>query len=79
MMDASDIHPQRIKAKEVLISQKDEEFVFPIEDGTAKLSRRDYEFGTPRPYYVWPEALTKIGKAAQNREKQEMGKRETKA
>ena len=27
MMDASDIYPRRIKAKEVLISQKDEEFV----------------------------------------------------
>ena len=42
-LDASDIYPQRIKAKEVLISQKDDEFVFPVADGTAKLSGRDYE------------------------------------
>ena len=28
-LDASDVYPQRIKAKEVLISQKDDEFVFP--------------------------------------------------
>ena len=44
MMVASDSYPQRIKAKEVLISQKDDEFVFPFADGTAKLSGRDCEF-----------------------------------
>ena len=44
MMDASDIYPRRIKAKEVLISRKDDEVVFPFADGTAKLSGRDYEF-----------------------------------
>ena len=47
MMDASDIYPRSIKAKEVLISQKDDEFVFPTADGTAKLSGRDYEFRVP--------------------------------
>ena len=41
MMDASDIYPRRIKAKEVLISQKDGEIVFPFAGGTAKLSGRD--------------------------------------
>ena len=46
-LDASDIYPQRIKAKEVLISQKDDEFVFPVADGTAKLSGRDYELQAP--------------------------------
>ena len=44
---ASDIYPRRIKAKEVLISQKDDEFIFPIADGTAKLSGRDYKFRVP--------------------------------
>ena len=41
----------RINAKEVLISHKGEEFMFPIADGTTKLSGRDYEFreSTPRP------------------------------
>ena len=47
MMDASDIYFRRIKAKEVLIRQKDDEFVFPFADGTAKLSGRDYEFRVP--------------------------------
>ena len=31
---------------------------------------------TARPDYLWPEAWTKIGKAAQNREKQEWAKGE---
>ena len=42
-LDASNIYPRRINLKGVLISQKKEEFKIPIEDGTAKLSRRDYE------------------------------------
>ena len=48
-LDASEIHPRRINAKEVLIRQKDEELIFPIADGTAKLSGRDYEFRVPTP------------------------------
>ena len=49
-VEASEVYPRRIKAKDVLISQKDDEFVFPFADGTAKLSGRDYEFreSTPR-------------------------------
>ena len=47
-MDASDMHHRRIKANEVLISQKDDDFVFfPFADGTAKFSGRDYEFWAP--------------------------------
>ena len=42
--DASDVHPRRINAKEILIRQTDDEFIFPIADGTAKLSGKDYEF-----------------------------------
>ena len=48
-LDASDVYPRRINAKEVLISQKDGEFVFPVADGTAKLSGRDFEFRVPTP------------------------------
>ena len=35
---------RRPNAKEVLITQRDEEFVYPIADGSAKLSGRNYEF-----------------------------------
>ena len=44
IMDASGIHPRRINEKEVLITQKGEEFIFPVADDTAKVSGRDYEF-----------------------------------
>ena len=47
-MDASD-YTRRINAREVLITQKGEEFIFPIADGTAKWSGRDYEFREPSP------------------------------
>ena len=45
------IYPRRINAKEVLISQKGDEFKFPYADGSATLSGRDYQFGetTQRP------------------------------
>ena len=33
--------------REVLIRQKDDEFIFPFADGTAKLSGRDHEFREP--------------------------------
>ena len=48
-LDASEIYPRRIKAKEVLVTQKDDEFIFPIADGTANLSGIDYEFRAPTP------------------------------
>ena len=46
-LDASDIYPRRINAKEVLIRQIDDEFIFQMADGTAKLSGRDHEFRVP--------------------------------
>ena len=46
-MDASEIYPRRLNAKEVLISHKDGEFVFPVADGSATLSGRDHEFQEP--------------------------------
>ena len=48
-LDASDFDPRRINAKEMLIRQKDDEFIFPIADCTAKLAGRDYEFREPTP------------------------------
>ena len=34
---------------------------------------------TSRPDHIWPDAWTRIGKAAERREKQDMGNRETEA
>ena len=34
-LDASDVYSRRIKEKQVLISQEDDEFLFPAVDGTA--------------------------------------------
>ena len=48
-LDASEIYPRRINAKEVLISQKGDEFIFPVAGGTAKLSGGDYDFREPTP------------------------------
>ena len=48
-MGASEFFPRRINAKGVLISHKGEELMFPIADGTGKLSGRDYEFREPTP------------------------------
>ena len=36
-LDPSNIYPRKINAKEVLIRQKDDEFIFPFADGTAQL------------------------------------------
>ena len=71
-MDASEISPRRINAKEVLITQKDDEFIFPVADGTAKLSERDYEF---RDYefreYEFREATPKAGTNRKGRRSQQ--------
>ena len=45
--DASEICPRRLDAKEVLITHKDGEIVFPVADGSATLSGRDYDFQEP--------------------------------
>ena len=37
------IYPRRLNAKEVLIIHRDGEFVFPVADGSATFSGRDYE------------------------------------
>ena len=47
MLDASEFYPRRLNAKEVLITHKDGEFVFPVADGSANLSERNCEFQEP--------------------------------
>ena len=46
-LDASEIYPRRINAKEVLISQTGDEFIFPAADGIAKLSGWDDDVREP--------------------------------
>ena len=64
-LDASEMYPIRLNAKEVLISQKDGECGIPVADGSAKLSGRDYEFQEPtlRRESISVENLTAIGKS----------------
>ena len=47
-VDASEIYSRRL-AKEVLIPQRNGEFVFPVADGSAKLLGRHYEVHEPTP------------------------------
>ena len=52
---------EEIGAKGVLIAQRGNEFVFPVADGTAKLSGRDYELREPSPRWEqteWSENLS---------------------
>ena len=51
-MDASETYTRRVNAKEVLISQKGQEFLLSTADGTEKLSGRDNEFPEPT---LWRE------------------------
>ena len=48
-LDASEIHPRRISAKEGVDIIKERGFLFPAADGTAKLSGREHEFRVPTP------------------------------
>ena len=49
-LDASELYPRRINAKEVLIRQKDDEFIFPEADGRKilRIPRTHSEAGTNR-------------------------------
>ena len=40
-MVASELHARRLNAKEVLTPRKNEKFVFPVADGTVKISGGD--------------------------------------
>ena len=60
-LDASETFPKRLNVKQVLLTQRDGEFIFPVADGSAKLSGRDYEFQEPtlrREYTVRRENLS---------------------
>ena len=45
-MDASKLHAKRLNAKEVLTTMKGEKFIFPIADGTVKISGGDHDLRT---------------------------------
>ena len=45
-MDASELHARRLNAKEVLSPMKSDNFIFPVADGTAKISGGDQDLRT---------------------------------
>ena len=45
-MDASELHARRLKAKEVLTPMRGEHFIFPVADGTVKISGGDQDLRT---------------------------------
>ena len=45
-MDASEIHARRLNAKEVLTPMKGDIFMFPVTDGTVKMSGGDQDLRT---------------------------------
>ena len=45
-MDASELHARRLNAKEVLTPQRSGNFIFPVADGTVKLSGGDERLRT---------------------------------
>ena len=45
-MDASELHARRLNAKEVVTPMKGESFIFPVADGTVKISGGDEDLRT---------------------------------
>ena len=45
-MDASELHARRLNAKEVLSPMKGDHFIFPVADGTVKISGEDRRLRT---------------------------------
>ena len=45
-MDASELHTRRFNAKEVLTPMKGEQIVFPVADGTVKISGENQDLVT---------------------------------
>ena len=45
-MDASEIHARRLNAKEVLTPMKGDNLIFPVADGTVKISGGDQRLRT---------------------------------
>ena len=52
-MDASELHTRRLNAKEVLTPVKGETFIFPVADGTVKVSGGDQRLRTSNPSSRW--------------------------
>ena len=76
-LETQNFFPRRVNAKEVLISQKGEEFIFTFADGSAKLSGRDYEFREPtlrreRNWKKWKSQRREIEGETEVREPPEM-------
>ena len=46
--DASELHARRLNAKEVLTPMKGDSFVFPVADGTVKVSGGDQRLRTSK-------------------------------
>ena len=46
-MDASEIYPKRLNAKEVIFPKENGKFIFQPADGRINLSGRDQELRTP--------------------------------
>ena len=54
-MDASEIHARRLNAKEVLTPMKGDNFIFPVADGTVKVSGGDRRLRTSTSIRDRPE------------------------
>ena len=54
-MDASELHARRLNAKEVSTPMRGETFIFPIADGTDKLSGGDQDLRTSTLIRDYPD------------------------
>ena len=45
-MDASELHARRLNAKEVLTPKNGDQIIFPVADGTVKISGKDQDLIT---------------------------------
>ena len=54
-MDVSELHVRRLNAKEVLTPMKGDNCIFPVADGTAKVSGRDRRLRTSTSIRDRPE------------------------
>ena len=54
-MDASELHARGLNPKEVLTPMKGDNFIFPVADGTVKVSGGDQRLRTPTVIQDRPE------------------------
>ena len=61
-MDASELHARRLTAKEVLTPMKGDTFIFPVADGTIKISVGDQNLSNhpPKSGIVLNEGKNKV-------------------